>query len=146
MAPPVVRGHPWHIARAFGLAGLVAPMRFEQVPPSTPGRVAVVMVLVGSELLGEGAVDLIASFGLSQALIAMTVVALALSVEELARTVPAAVAGRPDVSVGTVVGSVLGSVKSSDSATSLQRRQRDPGGGVAGVHERLMAAGGQPER
>lgn len=37
----------------------------------------------------------------------MTVVALAISVEELARTVPAALAGRPEVSFGTVAGSVL---------------------------------------
>lgn len=167
------------VALAFGVAGLVAPMRFEQVPrrvlavpvlgvlllgglaldgqvsrvdgavlllgyvaavgylvwlsrrgiriealgevaeemggAEQMGRVrstallvvSLVMVLVGSELLVEGVVDLIARFGLSQTLIGMTVVALAVSVEELARTVPAAVAGRPDVSFGTVAGSVL---------------------------------------
>jgi cation:H+ antiporter len=37
----------------------------------------------------------------------MTILAFLVSVEELARTVPAALKGRPDISFGNVVGSVL---------------------------------------
>ncbi|MDP8927054.1 MAG: sodium:calcium antiporter, partial [Actinomycetota bacterium] len=59
------------------------------------------------DLLVEGAADLIARLGLSQTLIGMTVLALVISVEEVARTVPAAIQGRPEVSLGTVTGSVL---------------------------------------
>lgn len=69
--------------------------------------VSIAMVIVASELLITGATDLIARFGLSQTLIGMTVVALAISIEELARTVPAALRGHPDISIGNVMGSVL---------------------------------------
>lgn len=69
--------------------------------------ISLVMVVAASELLVEGATDLIVRLGLSQTLVGMTVIALAISVEELARTVPAALAGRPEVSFGTVTGSVL---------------------------------------
>jgi cation:H+ antiporter len=41
------------------------------------------MVIVASEMLGTGATDLIARSGLSQTLVGMTVVALAISIEEL---------------------------------------------------------------
>ncbi|MDP8929561.1 MAG: sodium:calcium antiporter, partial [Actinomycetota bacterium] len=82
----------------------------EQLGKATSGgllAISLVMVVVASELLVEGATDLIARFGLSQTLVGMTVVALAISVEELARTVPAALRGRPEVSFGAVAGSVL---------------------------------------
>ncbi len=68
---------------------------------------SLVTIVVASDLLVEGAADLIARLGLSQTLIGMTVLALVISVEEVARTVPAAIQGRPEVSLGTVTGSVL---------------------------------------
>ncbi|TFD38344.1 sodium:calcium antiporter [Cryobacterium sp. TMT1-19] len=167
------------VALAFGIAGVVAPMRFEQVPRQvlavpivavlffgtlaldgilsrvdgailTVGYVAavgyliwlsrrgltirasgeiakemvkaerlgkgkstallvvsIIMVIVASEILVTGATDLISRFGLSQTLVGMTVVALALSAEEVARTVPAALRGHGEISVGNVLGSVL---------------------------------------
>jgi cation:H+ antiporter len=68
---------------------------------------SLLMIVVGGEFLVIGATDLIKRFGLSQTLIGMTVVALAISVEELGRELPAALKGHPEISFGNVVGSVL---------------------------------------
>jgi len=68
---------------------------------------SLVMIVVGSELLVTGATNLIERFGLSQTLIGMTLVALAISIEELARELPAALKGRPEIAFGNVAGSVL---------------------------------------
>lgn len=65
------------------------------------------MIVVGSELLVHGATDLIETFGLSQTFVGMTVIALAISIEELARELPAALRGHPEISFGNVAGSVL---------------------------------------
>jgi cation:H+ antiporter len=68
---------------------------------------AVVGVVVGSELLLRGARPLIAALGWTDTLFGMTVLALLVSVEEVARELPAALKGRPDISIGNVVGSAL---------------------------------------
>lgn len=65
------------------------------------------MIVAGSELLVRGATDLIERFGLSQTFVGMTLVALAISIEELARELPAALRGHPEISFGNVTGSVL---------------------------------------
>lgn len=68
---------------------------------------SLVMIVVGSELLVNGAKGLMDRFGLSQTLIGMTVIALAISIEELARELPAAMRGHPEIAYGNVAGSVL---------------------------------------
>ncbi|MFB6249921.1 MAG: sodium:calcium antiporter [Salinibacter sp.] len=68
---------------------------------------ALIGVVVGSELLLRGARPLIAALGWTDTLFGMTVLALLVSVEEVARELPAALRGRPDVSFGNVVGSAL---------------------------------------
>lgn len=68
---------------------------------------SIAMVILASEILITGATDLIARAGLSQTVVGMTIVALAISIEELARTVPAALRGHGEISVGNVIGSVL---------------------------------------
>jgi cation:H+ antiporter len=64
-------------------------------------------LVLGSELLVAGSQRLMTRFGLSDTVYGMTVLALAVSIEELARELPAAWRGRPEISVGNVVGSVL---------------------------------------
>jgi len=64
-------------------------------------------IVIGSELLVRSSQNIIATLGLSETVFGMTVLAFLVSVEELARTVPAALKGRPDISFGNVVGSVL---------------------------------------
>lgn len=69
--------------------------------------VATAAIIVGSEMLVEGARDLVGRFGLSATFAGMTILAFLVSVEELARELPAALKGRPEISVGNVVGSIL---------------------------------------
>lgn len=64
-------------------------------------------LVLGSELLVIGARNLIAGFELSETVFGMTLLALAVSAEELARELPAAWLGRAEIAVGNVVGSVL---------------------------------------
>lgn len=68
---------------------------------------ALAALLVGSELLVTGSERLLLRFGLSDTVYGMTILALAVSVEELARELPAARRGRPDITVGNIAGSVL---------------------------------------
>jgi cation:H+ antiporter len=64
-------------------------------------------LVVGSELLVAGSERLLVRFGLSETVYGMTLLALAVSVEELARELPAARRGRPEITVGNVAGSIL---------------------------------------
>ena len=64
-------------------------------------------IIVGSEILVTGSETIIARLGLSDTVFGMTVLAFLVSIEELARELPAALKGRPDISFGNVVGSIL---------------------------------------
>jgi len=64
-------------------------------------------LVVGSELLVAGSERVLAHLDLSETVYGMTLLALAVSVEELARELPAARRGRPDITVGNVAGSIL---------------------------------------
>ncbi len=64
-------------------------------------------IIAGSEMLITGSETLIGSLGLSETVFGMTILALLVSIEELARELPAALRGRPDISYGNVSGSVL---------------------------------------
>jgi cation:H+ antiporter len=64
-------------------------------------------IVAGSELLVQGARPVIAALGWTETAFGMTVLALLVSVEEVARELPAALKGRPDISYGNVVGSAL---------------------------------------
>lgn len=62
-------------------------------------------ILYGSELLVKGAVDLAKIFGVSEAIIGLTIVAVGTSMPELATTVVAAYRKQNGVALGNVVGS-----------------------------------------
>lgn len=64
-------------------------------------------IIGGSEMLITASETLIGSLGLSETVFGMTILALLVSIEELARELPAALRGRPDISYGNVSGSVL---------------------------------------
>lgn len=68
---------------------------------------SLVAIVVGSELLVASSKTIIASLGLSDTVFGMTILALLVSIEELARELPAALQGRPEISFGNVVGSIL---------------------------------------
>ncbi|MDX1670693.1 MAG: hypothetical protein R3211_00025 [Balneolaceae bacterium] len=64
-------------------------------------------IILGSEMLVEGSEVIIARIGLTDTVFGMTILALLVSIEELGRELPAALKGRPDISIGNVIGSVL---------------------------------------
>lgn len=61
----------------------------------------------GAQLMVDSAVTLAESWGMSKALIGLTIVAVGTSLPELASTVAAAYRGQSDIAVGNVVGSNL---------------------------------------
>lgn len=87
----------------------------QTVAPTRRGRLVAIAILaaalagitLGSAALVYGVKTIVTDLHLSQTTIGMTVLAIAISVEELARTVPAAVRGRYEISIGNLVGSVL---------------------------------------
>ena len=58
-------------------------------------------------MLVAGSETIIALLGLSDTVFGMTILAFLVSIEELARELPAAMKGRPEISFGNVVGSIL---------------------------------------
>lgn len=68
---------------------------------------ALLLIIIGSELMVHGTKGLIGHFGLSETFVGMTIIALAISIEELVRELPAALRGHPEISFGNVAGSVL---------------------------------------
>lgn len=68
---------------------------------------SLVGIIVGSELLVTASRDIVAHLGLSETVFGMTILALLVSIEELARELPAALKGRPEISYGNVSGSIL---------------------------------------
>ena len=64
-------------------------------------------VLLGAELLVRGAIGVARSFGVSEAVIGLTVVAIGTSLPELATSAMAAWKGRSDVALGNILGSNL---------------------------------------
>lgn len=82
--------HDWSRGKAVGLFVL-----------------SLMAIIGGSELLVMASETLIQQIGLSETVFGMTVLALVVSIEEVARELPAALKGRPDISFGNVVGSAL---------------------------------------
>ncbi len=94
-------------------AGALAREFDESVPrPAASPWIDVLLVLaglallvVGSRLFVVGAVDLARVFGVSEAVIGLTVVAFGTSLPELASSVVAALRRQPDIAIGNVIGS-----------------------------------------
>ncbi len=68
---------------------------------------SLVGIVLGSELLVGSSETVIQSLGLSDTFFGLVVLALLVSIEELARELPAALRGRPEITFGNVVGSVV---------------------------------------
>lgn len=67
--------------------------------------VGLLMLVVGGKLAVDAAVKIAEAFGVSQALIGLTVVAVGTSLPELATSAVAAKKGKADIAVGNIVGS-----------------------------------------
>jgi cation:H+ antiporter len=67
--------------------------------------VGLVMLVVGSQWLVDGAVEIAKYFGLSELVIGLTIVAAGTSLPELATSVMASLKGERDIAIGNIVGS-----------------------------------------
>ncbi len=65
------------------------------------------LTVLGANLLVSGAVDIARAYGVSDALIGLTIVAVGTSAPELATTVMATIKGDRDVAVGNLIGSSI---------------------------------------
>jgi cation:H+ antiporter len=63
------------------------------------------VIVVGADLMVSGAVDLSRSFGVSEAVIGLTVVAIGTSAPELVTTMVSTIRGERDMAIGNLIGS-----------------------------------------
>ena len=91
-----------------GIDGMTAAVRVESVPMAAGLFVAgLIGLLAGGRLTEIGAVGIAKSLGLSNALIGLTIVAIATSLPELITSLTACRKGHSDLAVGNLVGSNL---------------------------------------
>lgn len=69
--------------------------------------VALGAIVVGSELLVSSSETIIETLGLTDTFFGFVILAVLVSIEELARELPAAARGRPEISFGNVLGSIM---------------------------------------
>jgi cation:H+ antiporter len=67
--------------------------------------VGIAVLVIGSELMVRGGIELATRFGVSNAVIGLTLVAFGTSLPELATSVMAALKGEAEISIGNVLGS-----------------------------------------
>ena len=67
--------------------------------------VGIVVLVIGSEMMVRGGIELATRFGVSDAVIGLTLVAFGTSLPELATSVAAALKGESEISIGNVLGS-----------------------------------------
>jgi len=87
-AEPADTPSPWYINVGYVVGGLV-------------------LLVVGSDWMVGSAVEIAESFGLSELVIGLTIVAAGTSLPELATSVIATIKGERDIAVGNVVGSSI---------------------------------------
>lgn len=68
---------------------------------------SLIAIIIGSEMVVNSSEEIISGYGISETAFGMTILALLVSIEELARELPAALKGRPEITVGNVIGSVI---------------------------------------
>lgn len=92
--------------------GLERAVERPQTCPSMPISLLLVgvgvgLLVIGSKLLIDGAVDLARNAGISEAVIGLTLVAVGTSLPELATSIVASLRRHPEVALGNVLGSNL---------------------------------------
>ena len=97
-----------------------------------------VMLVFGARFLVDAAIEIAKTFGLSEAVIGLTIVAIGTSLPEFATSLVAAMKKEADIAVGNVVGSnifnILGILGVSAAVTPLSSA------GITGIDLAVMAA------
>lgn len=115
-----------YFARKQGLEGKLPPGSDAAQPAKGRWYIDVLFLAAGlgvlifaSELLVKNAVFLAKSFGISEAVIGLTIVAAGTSMPELATSVVAAFKKNPEIAVGNIVGSNIFNLLAITGATAL---------------------------
>lgn len=85
-----------------------------------------VLLVLGSKLLISGALQLARSYGISEAVIGLTIISAGTSLPELATSVVAAVRQQADISIGNIVGSNIFNILGILGISSLVRPYSAP--------------------
>jgi len=100
--------------------------------------VGIGLLVLGGRLLVAGAVALARAMGISESVIALTLVAAGTSLPELAATVVAAVRGQVDIAVGNIIGSNIFNLTNIIGLSALAKPIE--GSGLAGADIAVMIA------
>jgi cation:H+ antiporter len=109
---------------------------FEEIVPKSPYKIwqSLIFVLaglgllvLGSSLFVDGAVAIAEKFGVSQAVIGLTIVALGTSLPELTTSIVASFKNENDIAIGNAVGSNVFNILSILGISSLVRPIADTG-------------------
>lgn len=123
-----VSGTIWWERRGRSAAAEIYEQEAVSVQPARAPSAAISVVLVlaglaltigGAQLLVTGAVELATSWGISEAVIGLTIVAVGTSLPELATSLIAARKGQGDVAFGNIVGSNIFNVLGILGVTAL---------------------------
>lgn len=85
------------------------------------------MIIFGGRLLVSGAIDIARLFGLSEAVIGLTIVAIGTSMPELVTSIVAALKRQADVALGNILGSNIYNVLGIGGVTALIAPTAVPG-------------------
>lgn len=99
-----------------------APMHAKFAAVRKPLAIAIgglIIVVFGGKLLVEGATGIARSFGISETIIGLTIVAVGTSFPELVTSIIAAVRGHGDVALGNVLGSNIYNILGIGGVTAL---------------------------
>ena len=107
--------YTWFIIRLSKkeLAGVIKAEYHEGVAPKIKSRTTAILLMLvafgllvaGANLMIGGGVGLARRWGVSDALVGLTIISMGTSLPELAITVTAAVRGEADIAIGNVIGS-----------------------------------------
>ncbi len=85
------------------------------------------LLMAGADLLVDGATVIARTFGMSDAMIGLTIVAIGTSLPELATSVVAAARGEGDIAIGNVIGSNVFNILGILGVSSLVRPLQNEG-------------------
>ena len=103
---------------------------FEEIIPKSPYKIwkslifmlaGLGLLVLGSNLFVDGAVAIAEKFGVSQAIIGLTIVALGTSLPELTTSIVASIKNENDIAIGNAVGSNVFNILSVLGISSLVR-------------------------
>jgi len=98
-----------YLALAFRRRDIAETGQDEAVAPMLPAVLrtlaGLVLLILGARLMVDASVGIARAFGVSEAVIGLTIVAVGTSLPELAASVAAALKGARDIAIGNVIGS-----------------------------------------